>query len=145
MLVMGDNEEKWSIDCSDDEGKSSSAKLEPVPPPNKIVELFEALNSNGPLPIKWSWPHGRRPPTVSSSLVEENDEESMEEKIEEKSDFDFMDEAATPVLRKGKASGPKGSAKKKTSSFSGILSNMRRHRQQERMEKEQSLTVRNKR
>lgn len=56
-----------------------------------------------------------------------------------------MDEAATPVLRKEKASGPKGSAKKKTSSFSGILSNIKRHRQQEQMEKVKSLTVRNKR
>lgn len=52
-----------------------------------------------------------------------------------------MDEAATPVLRKAKASGPKGSAKKKTSSFSGIISNMRRHRQQERLEKEQIVRI----
>lgn len=62
-------------------------------------------------------------------------------RVEEKSDFDFMDEAATPVLRKAKASGPKGSAKKKTSSFSGIISNMRRHRQQERLEKEQIVRI----
>ncbi|KAJ1520242.1 hypothetical protein ONE63_004450 [Megalurothrips usitatus] len=146
MPEMGENGDGWTVDCSDNEETGSSNKSEPVPPPSEIVRMYEALDSNGPLPIQWSWPHGRKAPTDDSAFnFEDDDEEEMETKVEEKSDFDFMDEAATPVLRKGKASGPKGSAKKKTSSFSGILSNMRRHHQQERMEKEQTLKVRNKR
>lgn len=143
MPEMGDSEEAWTVDCSD-ESNSSTNKLEPVPPTAEIIRMYEALDNNGPLPIHWKWPHGRRAPTDSSGYVEEDVEEEEETKVEEKSDFDFMDEAATPVLRKGKASGPKGSAKKKTSSFSGILSNIKRHRQQEQMEKDK-LTVKNKR
>jgi len=63
---------------------------------------------------------------------------------EEKSDFDFMDDASEPILRKSSRGGPKGSAKKKTTSFSGILSNMRRHRQQEQLEREQTALDSNK-
>ncbi|XP_026289460.1 PAXIP1-associated glutamate-rich protein 1 [Frankliniella occidentalis] len=146
MPEIGENGDGWSVDCSSDE-ENGSSKIEHIPPPSERVRLYETLDStNGPLPIQWNWPHGRRAPLDSSGFIEEDDEEEESIKIEEKSDFDFdFDESATPILRKGKASGPKGSAKKKTSSFSGILSNMRRHRQQERMEKEQSTTVRTKR
>ena len=54
----------------------------------------------------------------------------------EKSDFDFMDEMASPRLpvRRAGESTPKGSAKKKTASFNGVLSTMLRHRRLEQQE-----------
>lgn len=59
---------------------------------------------------------------------------------EEKSDFDFMDEMSAPKFtpRRTGEGGPKGSAKKKTTSLDGILSNIRRHRKLEEMEKQAS-------
>lgn len=55
---------------------------------------------------------------------------------EEKSDFDFMDEMSSPRLpvRRVGESTPKGSAKKKTASFNGVLSTMLRHRRLEQQE-----------
>lgn len=57
-------------------------------------------------------------------------------RIEEKSDFDFMDEMSSPRLpvRRIGESTPKGSAKKKTASFNGVLSTMLRHRRLEQQE-----------
>lgn len=54
------------------------SQLEPVPAPNEVVRMFEALDSNGSLPIQWNWPHGRRAATDTSSIIEEDDEEEME-------------------------------------------------------------------
>lgn len=57
-------------------------------------------------------------------------------RTEEKSDFDFMDEMSSPRLpvRRMGESTPKGSAKKKTASFNGVLSTMLRHRRLEQQE-----------
>ena len=57
-------------------------------------------------------------------------------RTEEKSDFDFMDEMSSPRLpvRRTGESTPKGSAKKKTASFNGVLSTMLRHRRLEQQE-----------
>lgn len=57
-------------------------------------------------------------------------------RTEEKSDFDFMDEMSSPRLpvRRVGESTPKGSAKKKTASFNGVLSTMLRHRRLEQQE-----------
>lgn len=57
-------------------------------------------------------------------------------RAEEKSDFDFMDEMSSPRLpvRRTGESTPKGSAKKKTASFNGVLSTMLRHRRLEQQE-----------
>lgn len=51
-----------------------------------------------------------------------------------------MDEMASPRLpvRRAGESTPKGSAKKKTASFNGVLSNMLRHRRQEIQENSSS-------
>lgn len=50
-------------------------------------------------------------------------------RVVDKSDFDFMDEVTLPKLkiRKDGEDALKGSAKKKTTSLDGVLSNMRRH------------------
>ena len=70
---------------------------------------------------------------------------SLSFRQEEKSDFDFMDEMSTPKFtpRRTGEGGPKGSAKKKTTSLDGILSNIRRHRKLEEMEKQASENAAN--
>lgn len=55
-------------------------QLEPVPPTTEFIKTFDALDSNGPLPISWKWPHGRRAPTDSSGFIEEDVEEEEETK-----------------------------------------------------------------
>lgn len=43
-------------------------------------------------------------------------------------DFDFMDEAATPTMRvRAQNATPKGSAKKKTANFAGVIDAMKKH------------------
>lgn len=51
-------------------------------------------------------------------------------RMEDKSDFDFMDEMTSPKLkiRKDGEDALKGSAKKKTTSLDGVINNMRRHK-----------------
>lgn len=56
------------------------SQLEPVPPPGELIKMYEALDKNGPLPIQWNWPHGRRAPTDTSGFIEEDDEEAIETK-----------------------------------------------------------------
>lgn len=50
--------------------------------------------------------------------------------MEDKSDFDFLDEASSPKLkmRKDGEEALKGSAKKKVTSLDGVINNMRRHK-----------------
>jgi PAXIP1-associated protein 1 len=56
-----------------------------------------------------------------------------------------MDEMSAPKFtpRRTGEGGPKGSAKKKTTSLDGILSNIRRHRKLEEMEKKASESAAN--
>lgn len=51
-------------------------------------------------------------------------------RIDDKDDFDFMDETTSLKLkvRKDGEDALKGSAKKKTTSLDGVLNNMRRHK-----------------
>lgn len=55
---------------------------------------------------------------------------------DEKDDFDFMDEMSSPRLpvRRIGESTPKGSAKKKTASFTGVVTNLLRQRRFEQQE-----------
>lgn len=116
-------EEEFSIEYSDDESPIKTGYYEP--PPETIEKLYELLNE-GKLPeLKWECP-GYRPPTPKDLPKTPTKEENIED---EKSDFDFMDEMNAPKLkvRREGDSALKGSAKKKTTSLDGILSNMRRH------------------
>lgn len=99
--------------------------------------------------IKWQSP-GYRSPTPTNAPVTPIKEEDVH--TEEKTQFDFMDDLSSPKLpvRREGDSGLKGldqltppvfllfffvgflgSAKKKTTSLDGVLSNMRRHRRLE--------------
>ncbi|XP_044755852.1 PAXIP1-associated glutamate-rich protein 1 [Coccinella septempunctata] len=117
------SEESFNIDCSDDELREVQTSWEPSP--EKIEKLYNIIE-RGEIPeLQWKSP-GYRMPTPERK---EQNEENKTVEIENKSDFDFMDEMGTPKLKirnKGEET-LKGSAKKKTTSLDGVLSNMRRH------------------
>ncbi|XP_063235775.1 PAXIP1-associated glutamate-rich protein 1 [Bacillus rossius redtenbacheri] len=123
-------ETNWRIEASDDDSYE--------PSPEEIIELYDTLEAEGVLELEWQCP-GRRPPSPAQNEFLQEEEEDLELKPEEKSDFDFKDEMSAPSFTPRRVEGgPKGSAKKKTTSLDGILSNMRRHRQMEEMEKQAS-------
>lgn len=129
-------EEEWSIECSDEEKYETDGKNEWTLKPEDILSLIEALEANNRvLELEWKCP-GRRGPSPVPSNNRQQDHGSQEYKTEEKSDFDFMDEMSSPRLpvRRLGESTPKGSAKKKTASFNGVLSTMLRHRRLEQQE-----------
>lgn len=82
--------------------------------------------------MDWKCPP-RRPPTPPS---QENQEEEKEGGADGEKDtfFDFDDETSvgaftfTPQQRRAEGGGLKGSARRKTTSLDGVLSNMRRHK-----------------
>ncbi|GLH11230.1 hypothetical protein R5R35_004727 [Gryllus longicercus] len=127
----------WIVRCSDEEYSECEGEWEP--PPEEIIRLYELLDQKAVPNLEWKCP-GRRAPSPAQDEFYHEDEESLESKPEEKSDFDFMDEMSSPKLpvRRGGEGGPKGSAKKKTTSLDDVLSNMRRHRKLEQLEKQAS-------
>ncbi|XP_076232561.1 PTIP binding protein Pa1 [Calliopsis andreniformis] len=133
---MERNEEDWTVECSDDEKYEINGKSEWTLKPEDVLTLIEALEAkNRNLELEWKCP-GRRGPSPILSNNRQQDSSSQEYKTEEKSDFDFMDEMSSPRLpvRRIGESTPKGSAKKKTASFNGVLSTMLRHRRLEQQE-----------
>ncbi|KAL6253722.1 PAXIP1-associated glutamate-rich protein 1 [Pogonomyrmex barbatus] len=128
-------EEDWFVECSDDEKYEVDEKHEWNIKAENIVSLIESLEVNRILELEWKCP-GRRGPSPIPSNNLQQELESPEYKIEEKSDFDFMDEMSSPRLpvRRIGESTPKGSAKKKIASFNGVISTMLRHRRLEQQE-----------
>ncbi|XP_018335584.1 PAXIP1-associated glutamate-rich protein 1A [Agrilus planipennis] len=113
------------VECSDDEFKNIKGTWEP--PVEEIERLYDILDK-GELPeIKWKCPGYRSP---SPEVQDQPQEEDVLKPTEDKSDFDFMDEVQSPKLkmRKDGEDALRGSAKKKTTSLDGVLSNMRRHK-----------------
>lgn len=133
---MDRNEEDWSVDCSDDEKYEADLKGEWIFKPDDIMNLIEGMEANNRiLEIEWKCP-GRRGLSPAPLSNHQQDPNLQDYKPDVKSDFDFMDEMASPRLpvRRVGESTPKGSAKKKTASFNGVLSTMLRHRRLEQQE-----------
>ncbi|XP_020277885.1 PAXIP1-associated glutamate-rich protein 1 [Pseudomyrmex gracilis] len=133
---MEQNEEDWCVECSDEEKYEVDANHEWNIKPEDIVSLIEGLEANNRvLELEWKCP-GRRGPSPIPSNNRQQEHGSQEYKTEEKSDFDFMDEMSSPRLpvRRVGESTLKGSAKKKTASFNGVLSTMLRYRRLEQQE-----------
>ncbi|XP_058800784.1 PAXIP1-associated glutamate-rich protein 1 [Phymastichus coffea] len=132
---MERNEHDWIVECSDDEKYENDPKNGWIHKAEDIVSLIEGLESNNRiLELEWKCP-GRR--EASPITVNNHQQDTPNEfKPKEKSDFDFMDEMSSPRLpvRRSGESTPKGSAKKKTASFNGVLSTMLRHRRLEQQE-----------
>ncbi|KAI4496121.1 hypothetical protein M0802_007988 [Mischocyttarus mexicanus] len=132
---MERNEEEWAVECSDEEKYEFDSKCEWTLKSEDILSLIDGLESNRLLELEWKCP-GRRGPSPTPSSNRQQEHGSQEYKPEEKSDFDFLDEMSSPRLpvRRVGESTPKGSAKKKTASFNGVLSTMLRHRRLEQQE-----------
>ncbi|KAH0953318.1 hypothetical protein HN011_002668 [Eciton burchellii] len=133
---MEHNEEDWSVECSDDEKYEVDVKHEWNMKAEDVLSLIEGLEvNNRVLDLEWKCP-GRRGPSPIPSNNRQQEHSSQEYKTEEKSHFEFMDEMSSPRLpvRRVGESTPKGSAKKKTASFNGVLSTMLRHRRLEQQE-----------
>jgi len=133
---MARNEEDWSVECSDDDKYEVDPKEGWSLKPDDIVALIGGLECNNRcLELEWKCP-GRRGPSPTPANNQMQDHGMQEYKPEEKSDFDFMDEMASPRLpvRTIGERTPRGSAKKKTASLNGVLSTMRRHHRLEQQE-----------
>ncbi|XP_047037225.1 PAXIP1-associated glutamate-rich protein 1A [Helicoverpa zea] len=139
MSTTESHGDDWDLPCSDDELSKSGVFIGKnwMPDPAELEELYKAVDKTGTVTLEWKCPGRRLPSPVPVS--KENQPEIPASPIrEEKSDFDFMDEVSSLRLRvrsKGEDT-LRGSAKKKTTSFDGILSNMIRHKRIEQMEKQ---------
>ncbi|CAH4035214.1 unnamed protein product [Pieris brassicae] len=135
--IQGDD---WDYPCSDDEILSSGIVIGKswMPDPTELEELYKTIEINETINLEWRCPGRRAPSPVPVS--NENQPKTMEVSPvrEEKSDFDFMDEMGSLHLRVRREGEDtlRGSAKKKTTSFNGILSNMIRHKRIEQLEKQ---------
>uniref|UniRef100_A0A1B6JE64 PAXIP1-associated glutamate-rich protein 1 n=1 Tax=Homalodisca liturata TaxID=320908 RepID=A0A1B6JE64_9HEMI len=134
-----DDDEDFEMEHSDEEMRMKDGK-EWEPSPEEIAELFERIEKEKVLELDWTTP-GRRPPTPAVKHDSQKEVDDVAEgKQEEKSDFDFQDEMTSMKLSSkairpaGSDAGPRGSAKKKTTSLDAILSNMARHRKLDMME-----------
>ncbi|XP_015119653.1 uncharacterized protein LOC107042914 [Diachasma alloeum] len=135
---MGEHE--WAIECSDDEKYGVESKEYWSLDSEDILVMIDSLECNNQcLKLEWKCP-GRRGPSPEL-LINHQQAHHLPQfndlaQPEEKDNFDFMDEMSSPrlpVRRIGEAT-PKGSAKKKTASFNGVLSTMLRHRRLEQQE-----------
>ncbi|KAB0792750.1 hypothetical protein PPYR_14736 [Photinus pyralis] len=116
-------QEDWSVECSDDEIRD---KPNWEPSPEEIDRLYTMMDKGEVPEISWKCPGYRSPSPEVTDKLEENENSAP---LEDKSDFDFMDEASSPTLkmRKDGEDALKGSAKRKVTSLDGVISNMRRH------------------
>ncbi|XP_047534070.1 PAXIP1-associated glutamate-rich protein 1A [Vanessa atalanta] len=134
--IQGDD---YDLPCSDDELSKSGVYIGKnwMPDPSELEELYKTIEKSGPLNLEWKCP-GRRAPSPIPVSKENQPVEPSSPIREEKSDFDFMDEVSSLRLRVRREGEDtlRGSAKKKTTSFDGILSNMIRHKRIEQQEKQ---------
>lgn len=130
------NEEDFELACSDDEMAMKNG-VEWEPKPEEIVELFKELDQKKVLELDWKCPERRPLTPMSSGDMKYVDSGNSEPYDEDKSGFDFEDESSPmklPQRPSGSETGPRGSAKKKTTNLDDILSNMIRHRKLDMME-----------
>jgi len=157
------NEDKdWYVECSDDEcytkGGYVKGKMTSWQPddPKDIVELFETIDKNGAESITLDWTcHARRPLTPSTeSEYSDSDEDAAKESAKANMDFDFDIDAdlnTTPTLAASRKALPgsaqrelKGSARKRTTDYKSILSNLDRQRKQDEAGKAAAAATPNK-
>ena len=107
-----------------------------TPDPATILRLYKEMEEGpGWLELDWKCP-GRRPPSPPEDQDQEEEEEQAPDDSKDLA-FDFEDEFAstpsmsTPGQRRPPGGALKGSARKKTTSLDGVLSNMRRHKLEE--------------
>lgn len=131
-------EEEFELSCSDDELAIRDG-VEWEPKPEEIADLFELLDKHKVLNLEWQCPE-RRPLTPTDDVGLEEQLSEIVEKSPIKAGFDFEEDLSPKkmiVRPLGVGSGPRGSAKKKTTNLEDILSNMARHMQLDMMDDDQ--------
>ena len=145
-------EADWFAQCSDEEVykkgnfvKGQMSNWEPDP--KEMVEILNAIDKGGPESIRLDWTcTGRRPLTPSTeSEHSDSGDETAKEAAKSAMDFDFdadEDLNTTPTLAASRKTLPgsaqrelKGSARKRTTDYKSILSNIERHRKLDVAEK----------
>ncbi|CAG2217378.1 PA1 [Mytilus edulis] len=143
-------EEYWCVEGSDDEkyDPSKSGKGLWEPSADDILKLFEKLEKNKILDIKWKCP-GRKPPNSEIEKdrkiveTEEKEEEiSMEEekKPEQPTEFDFDDDEfgdmSNPITPRRTPGGKTPKSQKKVATMDKVLKNIMIERKQAALQKE---------
>lgn len=139
MGTVDTSGDDWSIACSDDE-LTKAGVLDGdrwAPDPADLEALYNTIEKTGTLQLEWKCP-GRRLPSPAAQRDDNIQESPSSNSTPEKSNFDFKDEMSSLRLRVRREGEDtlRGSAKKKTSSFDGILSNMMRHQKLQQMERD---------
>lgn len=141
-----EEEEEWSVSCSDDEKYNMTLKSKAVwePKPQEIIELYRSLDEKAVLELEWVCP-GKRSPSPSAEEDEESSEDGQDsdsKKEPEPNEFDFDDsphETTTITPRRTPGSAKlKGSGQKRTASLKNVMSNIFRHRKLQGLHKSSS-------
>lgn len=113
-------DDNWSVNCIETNDW--------MPSPEELETAYSALeNGTYVLELNWKCPGRRAPSPAKKDEPKVADNVDKEAAMKNK-EFDFMDDVALPQMRvRGQNSGPKGSAKKKTTNFAGILDQMKKH------------------
>ncbi len=147
-----EEEEDWFVECSDEEVYTKSGYKKGQmktwePEPKEIIEIFESIDKNGEESITLNWScYGRRPMTPETeSEYSDSGDEAAKESAKAAMDFDFdMDEDlnSTPTLAASRKALPgssqrelKGSARKRTTDYKSILSNLERQKKLDNAER----------
>ncbi|XP_025424500.1 uncharacterized protein LOC112693574 isoform X3 [Sipha flava] len=110
------------------------------PEPSEIFSLYKTLESGNASSLKLEWIcPGRRELTPDDSQVSQNSTNDLCDITDslDQSDFNFQEDISHIDLnRKDGKKELKGSAKKRTTSFNTVLSNMARHQKLDNMSDE---------
>lgn len=142
---MTEADDGWVVECSDEEvdaafGEGQSGECRPLDGAAAIEAYRAVLRARaGETVLSWSCQFGRRPPTPQSFSDSPSEDEEVVLSHVDTSGFDFSDESSSVRLQPRRLHGaggtPKGSAKKKTTSFENILASVRRQKNIEAREK----------
>uniref|UniRef100_A0A2M3ZKA5 Uncharacterized protein n=1 Tax=Anopheles braziliensis TaxID=58242 RepID=A0A2M3ZKA5_9DIPT len=113
-------DENWSVSCVETNDW--------MPSPEELDAAYTAME-NGTYTLELNWKNpGRRAPSPVKKDEPKVSEVAEKESSTKNKEFDFMDDVAPAQMRvRGQNSGPKGSAKKKTTNFAGVLDQMKKH------------------
>ncbi|XP_055602237.1 uncharacterized protein LOC129757500 [Uranotaenia lowii] len=118
--MTGTDDDNWSMQCCELDDL--------IPAPEELEAAYVALEAGTyALELNWKCP-GRRPPSPVQKDEPKSTEVTEKETPTKNKEFDFMDDVGLPQMRvRNQNTGPKGSAKKKTTNFAGVLDQMKKH------------------
>lgn len=141
----------WCVDGSDDEKYDPSKSGKGVWEPNAedILKLFERIEKDKVLELKWNCP-GRKPPPSEAdndgkdAEMDEKDEETNaeedEKKVEQPTEFDFDDDefgdVSNPITPRRTPGSKTPKSQKKVATMDKVLKNIMIERKQAALQKE---------